>query len=189
LPLVAYCPHSGDAQVLSPGAPGLDASICRLRDVDGYRAAVAGLIRDPELRRTLGDRARRAVDHHHHEPAWLDSLAAVYQAASAIGPRGERPTMDRFEPDTVDMFVRRLYGVDQDGLGAFIDEHVRPLPFANRVAVLRRMLDVNRSFSFELFLPDWCAARLSWRPPYWNAIRRMLAKHDVPRRTDPCAST
>jgi glycosyltransferase involved in cell wall biosynthesis len=190
LPLVAYCPHTGDAQVLSPGAPGLDASICKVSDVDGYAAAVSGLIRDADLRRELGDRARRAIDHHHRGAAWIDSLAGVYRMASVSPPRGERPTRDHFEADTIDLFIRRLYGVERDGLGQFIDQYVRPLPLGKRVAILRRMLRVNRSFSFDLFLPHWCAARLSWRPPYWAAIRKMLAKRDVqPRRTDPCAST
>jgi hypothetical protein len=106
------------------------------------------------------------------------------------GPRGVRPGSDRFQPDTLDVFVSRLYGVTREGLGGFIDQHVRPLPIANRVAILRKMLSINRSFSFDLFLPHWCAARLSWRPPYWSAVRRMLARHEAPPpRTDQCAST
>jgi glycosyltransferase involved in cell wall biosynthesis len=190
LPLVAYCPHTGDARVLSPGAPGLDESIQRRCDPEAYGAAVSALIEGPDLRRQLGERARLAIDHHHRGAAWLDQLAEVYRSASAIAPRGDRPAADRFEPDTIDVYISRLYGVDREGLGQFIDQHVRALPLSARVAVLRRMLRVNRSFSFDLFLPHWCAARLSWRPPYWGSIRKMLAKHDVPpRRPDPCAST
>jgi hypothetical protein len=190
LPLVAYCPHAGDARVLSPGAPGLDDSIYALRDLEGYAAAVSELIRDPGLRLQLGERARRAIDHHHRGSAWLDRLDEVYRAASAVAPRADRPTPDRFEPGALDVVINRLYSVDRDGLGQFIDQHVAPLPLATRVAVLRRMLDVNRSFSFDMFLPRWCASRLSWRPPYWGAIRKMLAKHDPhPHRSEPCEST
>jgi hypothetical protein len=188
LPLVAYCPHTGDAQVLSPGAPGLDDSICACRDLEGYAASISELICDPGLRRQLGERARRAIDHHHRGPAWLDRLGDVYRIASAIAPRWQPPAEDRFEPDMLDVFISRLYGVNQDGLGQFIDQHVAALPLAARVAVLRRMLDVNRSFSFDMFLPRWCASRLSWRPPYWGAIRKMLAKHDPQPRTKPCES-
>jgi hypothetical protein len=189
LPLVAMCPHTGDARVLSPGAPGLDASMCRAHDPVEYAATVGRLLADPALRHELGERARQAIDAHHRGASWLQQLTEVYRAAAATDACPVPGGPDNFEADHVDILVNHLYRVGSDVLGGVIDHHVRPLPITSRVAVLRRMLRVNRAFSFDLFLPVWLAARVSWRPPYWGPIRKMLAKHDPPPRTKPCEST
>ena len=190
LPLVAYCPHSGDAEVLSPGAPGLDASICRNRDSEAYAYTVSKLIQDADYRQTLGDAARRAIDGHHRGTAWRARLSELYATAAATGPRLPVPeTADKCVPDEVDVYISRLYGVNQDEVGGIIDRHVRPLPWSRRVAVLRQMLAVNRSFSFDLFLPAWLAARASWRPPFWRALRRAIARRGRrPHAVTPCVS-
>ena len=190
LPLVAYSPHSGDAEVLSPGAPGLDVSMCRNRDGEAYAYTVSKLIQDPDFRQTLGDTARRAIDGHHRGGAWRGCLADLYTIAAAAGPRlpvAERP--DKCVPDEVDVYISRLYGIDDDEVGGIIDRHVRALPWSRRVAVLRRMLAVNRSFSFDLFLPAWLASRASWRPPYWRTLRRAIARRSPrPHAVAPCVS-
>jgi hypothetical protein len=189
LPLVALCPHAGDARVLSPGAPGLDASMCRSHEVADYATTLGRLIVDPELRHVLGERARQSIDAHHRGASWLRQLAELYR----IGGSGTRPVLggpDDLEAGPVDLLVNHLYRVGDEVIGGVIDQHVRSLPLLSRVAVLRRMLRVNRSFSFDLFLPVWLAARLSWRPPYWAALRRWMARHKSgPERMDPCAST
>ncbi len=177
LPLVAYCPHKGDAEVLSPGAPGLDASICRNRDPEAYAYTVARLIQDPEYRRELGARARLAIDEHHRGTQWKARLTDLYAIAPAraAGARVAE-TPDECVPDEVDVLVSRLYGIDEDTVGSVIDQHVRALPWLQRTAVLRQMLAVTRAFSFDLFLPAWLAARASWRPPFWLALRRAIAR-------------
>ena len=176
LPLAAYCPHKGDAEVLSPGAPGLDASICRNRDLEAYAYTVSRLIDDPEFRRELGDRARRAIDLHHRGTQWTGRLADLYAIAAAGKARNASKAPDACVPEEVDVLVSRLYGVGEDTIGGLIDSHVRALPWARRAAVLRRMLGVNRSFSLELFLPAWLASRASWRPPFWPVLRRTIAR-------------
>jgi hypothetical protein len=176
LPLVAYCPHKGDAEVLSPGAPGLDASMCLNRDLEAYVYTVSRLIEDPEFRRELGECARRAIDTHHRGAHWWSQLCDLYTVAAGSERRPARHTPDRCLPDEVDILVSRLYGVEEESVGALIDSHVRGLSWARRVAVLRRMLALNRSFSFDLFLPVWVASRASWRPPFWPALRRAMAR-------------
>ena len=83
---------------------------------------------------------------------------------------------DTCVPDDVDVFVSRIYGIDEQALGELIDRHVRGLPWLRRIAVLRKMLAVNQAFSFDLFLPTWLASRASWRPPFWPALRRALSR-------------
>jgi glycosyltransferase involved in cell wall biosynthesis len=190
LPLVAYCPHRGDAEVLSPGAPGLDVSICRNRDVEAYTYTVSRLIEDPSYRRELGDAACQEIDRHHRGTAWMARLSDLY--ASAVARSTREPvaeTPDKCLPDAVDVLVSRLYGIDEEAVGGLIDRHVRNLPWLRRIAVLWRMLGVSRSFSFDLFLPAWLASRASWRPPFWRALRQAIARRGAAaRRVTPCVS-
>ena len=184
LPLVAYCPHRGDAEVLSPGAPGLDVSICRNRDPEAYTYTVSRLIEDSAYRHELGNRACQAIDDHHRGAPWAARLADLYAIAAATGAaRGAiAETPDACVPDEVDVLVSRLYGIDEEVVGALIDRHVRGLPWLRRIAVLRQMLRVNRSFSFDLFLPAWLAARASWLPPFWRALRRAISRRGAGRQ-------
>jgi glycosyltransferase involved in cell wall biosynthesis len=177
LPLVAFSPHRGDTEVLSPGAPGLDVSICQNRDPEAYAYTVSRLIEQPAYRRELGDLARHAIDDHHRGARWTSRLADLYAVAVASAARGAvAETEDECLPDEVDVFVSRIYGIDEQALGELIDRHVRGLPWLRRIAVLRRMLTVNRTFSFDLFLPTWLASRASWRPPFWRALRRAISR-------------
>ena len=189
LPLVAFCPHKRDAEVLSPGAPGLDASMCLNRDLEAYVYTVSRLIGDPEFRRELGERARRAIDTHHRGAQWVSQLSDLYTIAAASERRVRRGAHDTCLPDEVDILVSRLYGVEEETIGALIDRHVRSLPWMRRTAVLRRMLGVNRAFSFDLFLPAWVASRASWRPPFWPVLRRAMARRGtVSPRVTSCVS-
>jgi glycosyltransferase involved in cell wall biosynthesis len=194
LPLVAYCPRTGDAQVLCPGAPGLDESVCRLNDVPAYSQTVSRLIADPDLRQTLGDLARRSVEHNHTGAQWLERLEDLYRLASGTTPqairgRSEHREMDDIEVGELDVVLNGLYRIGCEGLGGIIDRHVGPFPFATRVAILRRMLNLNRSFSFDLFFPGRFVTRIPWRPPGWKQARRFLARPVVePHDEGRCAS-
>lgn len=182
LPLVAYCPRTGDAQVLCPGAPGLDESVCRLNDVPAYAQTVSRLIADPDLRQKLGDFARRSVEHNHTGAQWFERLEDLYRLASRTTPlamqgRSEHREVDEIEVGELDVVLNGLYGIGCEGLGAVIDRYVRPFPFATRMAILRRMLNVNRSFSFDMFIPGCLPARIPWRPPGWKMARRLISQH------------
>jgi glycosyltransferase involved in cell wall biosynthesis len=189
LPLVAYGPHKGDAEVLSPGAPGLDASMCLNRDLEAYVYTVSRLVEDPEFRRELGECARRAIDMHHRGTRWSSQVCELYTIAAGSERRPARKSPDTCLPDEVDILVSRLYGVQEETIGGLIDRHVRHLPWARRTAVLRQMLPLNRTFSFDLFLPSWLASRASWRPPFWPVLRRAMARRGViSQRVTSCVS-
>ena len=171
LPLIAFAPRRGDARVLCPGAPGLDEAMCRETEVAAYQRAVERFMADPDLRAEYGERARSAIEHHHMGGEWAAHLAGVYRAASTVTPARVPIVPDRCSVDEVDLVINGLYRSDSDGVGGFIDRYVRPLPFTARVAVLRRLLDVNRSFSFQMFIPGRIPA---WRPPGWKTVRRLI---------------
>jgi len=179
LPVLTYTTHRGDARVFSPTAPGLDESVCALDDVDAFRAAVSAPIVDPGFRRQWGERVQRSVERHHQGAQWAARILEVYEAAAAAAPAQARGGPDHSLADTVDVLINRLYKVDRDGLGQLIDERVRWLPLPGRAAILRKMLRVNRSFSFDLFLPRWLARQLTFRPPYWAAARQWVAGQRV----------
>jgi len=190
LPIISYSTHVGDAEVFSPGAPGLDGSVWRFDTVPAFAEALSRLIVDAGCRREWGARARQSIDRHHQGPQWVARLPAIYAMAASAAPAAGEVTSsaDQCQVDRVDVLINRLYRVDRDGLGGIIDEHVRGLPLAGRVAVLRRLLAVNRSFSFDLFLPNALARGLTVRPPYWGAIRRWLSRPQVAVQGDRCAS-
>jgi hypothetical protein len=171
LPLVAFCPRRGDGRVLCPGAPGLDDSMCRRNDVQGYQETVGRFIVNPDLRRQFGNLARRRIEHHHIGTRWAEHVADVYRAASRVTPAAARREPDRCSVQEVDLMVNGLYRTGSDGIGRVIDQYVRPLPFLTRVAVLRRLFHVNRSFSMQMFVPGRVPA---WRPPGWAALRRVV---------------
>jgi glycosyltransferase involved in cell wall biosynthesis len=53
-----------------------------VQDAEGLRAAVTGLLADPELRRAMGARAREHVERHHAPEAVLTRLHAVLEDAA-----------------------------------------------------------------------------------------------------------
>jgi hypothetical protein len=189
LPLVAYCPHKGDAEVLSPGAPGLDGSICSNRDLEAYAYTVSRLVEDAEFRRELGEGARREIDMHHRGSHWTAQLSSLYTKAATSSAPGASRRADQAVAEQVDVLVSRVYGVDEQTIGGFIDSRVRRLSWLRRTAVLRRMLAINRLFSFDLFLPAWLASRASWRPPFWPVLRRALGRRpSAPSGVTTCVS-
>jgi hypothetical protein len=171
LPLIAFCPRRGDARVLCPGAPGLDETMWRETEVGAYQRAVERFIADVDLRAQYGERARRTIEDHHMGSEWAAHLAGVYRAAATVSRATVPNQPDRCSVEEVDLVINGLYRSDSDGVGGFIDRYVRPLPFTARVAVLRRLLDVNRSFSFQMFIPGRVPA---WRPPGWKTVRRLI---------------
>jgi hypothetical protein len=84
---------------------------------------------------------------------------------------------DQFEAAELDVIVHGLYGLGARGVGGFIDRHVRPLPWLTRVAILRRLLKLNREFCLQMFLPGAPGMRISWRPPGWKKARRWIAQN------------
>ncbi len=175
LPLVAYCPRTGDGRVLGPGAPGLDESMCRLSDLEAYSATVSALIKDLPRCRELGQRARQIIESHHTGAQWVERLEETYKLAGTMRPRSGPLHADECEVDELDVVVGGLYRVGHDGFGGFIDRHVRPFPFFTRLAILRQVLKVNRWFSLDLVLPGHLSTRILWRPPGWTKMRRMIA--------------
>src|SRR4029450_1269949 len=143
------------------------------------RAPSPASLVDPGVRRQWGERVQRSVERHHQGAQWAARILEVYEAAAAAAPAQARGGPDPSLADTVDVLINRLYKVDRDGLGQLIDERVRWLPLPGRAAILRKMLRVNRSFSFDLFLPRWLARQLTVPPPYWAAARQWVAGQRV----------
>jgi glycosyltransferase involved in cell wall biosynthesis len=176
LPLVTLLTSQpGDAEVLGAGAPGIDRTMIRAGNVEEWRAAIAGLIADPRQREQLGEETRAGIRGSHSGQGWLDHLEAMY--ADARGARvvqgPESNSVSR--ADEIDVQLHRFY-TPGTTLGWIIGWHARDMPYLARVDLLRKVLAVDASFSFAMFLPNTLARALArwasgWRQ--WPVVGRL----------------
>jgi glycosyltransferase involved in cell wall biosynthesis len=176
LPLVTLLTSQpGDAEVLGAGAPGIDRTMIRAGNVKEWRAAIAALVADPRHREKLGEETRAGIRGSHSGQGWLDHLEAMY--ADARGARvvqgPESNSVSR--ADEIDVQLHRFY-TPGTTLGWIIGWHARDMPYIARVDLLRKVLAVDASFSFAMFLPNTVARALAkwasgWRQ--WPVIGRL----------------
>jgi len=169
VPLVSYRPYPRECDFLGPGAPGLDATVIRAPSLEAYHQVVSGLIEDPTLRWRIGEETKQQIRHHHSGDGWRRQLQNVYAAISRMPPNEPAPPQGPMEVRTGagDLLLSRLYA-GHAPLGWVIGWYARHLPYGPRVRLLIRMLRLDRSFSFGLFLPEWLNQRLSSRMRGWR---------------------
>jgi glycosyltransferase involved in cell wall biosynthesis len=153
LPLVTYFPYSAEADVLGAGAPGIDATLKRVHDLDEYTAALSALILDPGLRDRLGEQGRQQFIESHAGPGWHRLLDEILEKALRAAPGSlASDRVPRAQPGELDYLLSRLYR-SPNALGAAIDRFAPELPHFQRVQLLLRLQRIDRAFSFGLFLP------------------------------------
>ena len=168
LPLVSYFPHSASSGVLGAGSPGIDEALQRFTDLDAYRNAVTRLIENPEIRLNTGELGKNIIINNHGGPAWDTFLEKLYEKAFAIDRNNSKPHTDFTPPEELDIILNRLYS--HINMTEIIERNVGPLPLQLRIRVLSRLVRVDRSFSFGLFLPYRIAALLRPFLGFWRNI-------------------
>jgi glycosyltransferase involved in cell wall biosynthesis len=155
LPLVTYFPYSDDASVLGAGAPGIDATMKRVHDLEQYTAALSELIADAALRRRLGDEGRHQFAQWHGGDGWQRMLDQVLAKALET-PAGSLACdgAARGTAGELDRLLNQLYR-QESALSAAIYRFVPELGYLERVSLLLELQRIDRSFSFGLFLPRW----------------------------------
>jgi hypothetical protein len=186
IPLVSYFPYSHDSDVIGPGSPGLSGTLIRATTLEAYRGSVSRAIEDEVFRLRTGERTKEHIRHHHGSDGWHHHLETVYraigQSATRVAVPGRR-IGNRSEE--VDVLLNRLYA-GHAALGWVIGWYARRLPYRTRMLFLMRMLRVDRSFSFGMFLPkgfgEYLGRRLKgWRRLPWVA-RWLSARNDQERK-------
>lgn len=167
LPSIAFCPYLADARVLSSGAPGLDGVLLRMSCRDDYTRMLSRLIEDEPYRLELGRTTKEKIVKNHCLPGWRRFLEDIYVRGTHASRKGFENVINKSEITELDTLIMHLYE-SQQSLGGSIDLNVCSLQWADRVRVLSRIAEFDRSFSFSLFLPNHlqklaCGRVASWR--------------------------
>lgn len=170
LPLVSYFPYSQETDVLGAGAPGFDRTLLRMRSMRDYEEIISRLIEDREYRVQIGERTKREVVRMHSGEGWNHYLQELYRIITVTPSRSVAWNgSDRDRSGELDLVLNRFYSANAP-LGWVIGLYARHLPYGLRLQLLGRMLKVNRSFSFSMFLPKWLEKRLGGRIRGWRQL-------------------
>jgi hypothetical protein len=173
VPLVSYFPYSSDSDVIGPGSPGLDDSLIRATDFEEYEGALARLIGSQDARIMIGEYTRDRIRRLHSGDEWRAQLDRVYQTISQfdLNAAAAAASVPR-RPGETDLLLTRLYA-GQAPLGWVIGWYGRHLPYHIRVRLLLRMMRIDRSFSFGMFLPHWLSHRVARWLKGWRRLPGM----------------
>ena len=170
VPLVCCCRFPAEADVMHPGAPGLDGTVVRTTGADAYVDEVSALIVDDTHRRAVAARIETSLTAAHCGEGWQGYLEAMYAAvrpgASAI--TCAVPDADHDSPLTVAL---RELGLGFS-LAGIVERHLAEQPAAIRVPVLRRLRRLDASCSRSLFLPPSMRSLVRQRTPVEVRARR-----------------
>ena len=130
---------------------------------------ISRLIEDLEFRQQMGESTRRNVLEVHNGYVWDRHLQTLYAKAFSTHSKISSLTMSTNYEHTgeLDVLLNRLY--PHFSLTGAIEQYVKPLPLWLRFRILSKMLKIDRTFSFSLFLPDWLAVRVN---PYMRGWRK-----------------
>ncbi len=168
LPLVSYFPHSPGSEVLGAGSPAIDEVVQKFTNLEAYVDAISRLIADPAYRLRTGELCRESIIDFHDGPAWDKCLENIYEKAFTVSRNNSKPLPDLTPSGELDAVLNRLYR--HFNLGGIIDRNAGHLPLLLRIRVLLRLMKINRSFSFGLFLPDCLTAVLG---PFMKGWRHL----------------
>jgi len=173
IPLVSYFPYSSDSDVLGPGSPGLDGTLIRATDLVEYEESVSRLIESGKARLALGRKTRHCIRQLHSGEAWQSQVDRVYRAVAQMALDGAAVSAGvPRRPGETDHLLMRLYA-GQAPLGRVIGWYGRHLPYHIRVRLLRKMMCLDRTFSFSMFLPGWLNQRVASRLKGWRRLPGM----------------
>ena len=178
VPLVSLFGYSPDAAVLGAGTPALDRVLHVVHNADDYAATVGRLIESTADREEAGERTRQTIEHFHYGPGWQQHLEDTFVrlATAETTPATGAPVEER--TTELDELLSRIFRGSAP-IGVAIERRVRELPYFERLSLLRRLMAVDKSFGFGVFLPQPVEKILS---PYlggWRThplAKRLLAR-------------
>jgi glycosyltransferase involved in cell wall biosynthesis len=169
LPLVSYFPYSKEAEVLGAGAPGLESTLLRVRSLEDWEKTISRLIEDKEFRAQIGEKTKQEIVSMHSGGGWNRCLEELYHKIAVTPLTAAWDGLDQNCAGELDLLLNRFYSRHVP-LGWVIGWYARDLPYSIRLQLLVKMLKVNRSFSFSMFLPNWLGKRLGERMRGWRHL-------------------
>ncbi len=131
VPLVSRYPYdSDDCGVLGSDMPGLADNLIRVKDLEEYTQVLAKLVKDQELRLSLGETTRSKIAANHWGENWQQILESVYHQAVMVSRQTAFPDgvteMSLGEPDVF------LPSVNRTEICTVIHWHLSLMPLRQR---------------------------------------------------------
>lgn len=170
LPLVSYFPYSKESAVMGPGAPGLDSTLVVVKNLEDYESTISRLIGDADLREEIGEQTKNGISFMHIREGWSQALEGVYRATCLkTCTDATSEGSDESCSGELDLLLNRYYS-RHFPLGWIIGWYARHLPYGLRLRLLTKMLKINRSFVFSMFLPKWVQRWVGGRFRHWRDL-------------------
>ena len=110
LPIISRHPFGDECEVMGADTPGLDASIQRAPNSERLQHLLQALIDDVEMRRSIGDKTRRAIEAANMGEGWKAALRQIYQKALTSSVRGSPIAAGVERLSDLDFFIPFAYG-------------------------------------------------------------------------------
>jgi glycosyltransferase involved in cell wall biosynthesis len=160
VPLVSRYPYPSDAcAIFGADIPGLTGNLIQARNLDEYTEVLSNLVKNNDLRQSLGAATRKQIIDIHTQSNWKRFLQEVYIRADTI-PRitVSSNSTDQMFIDEPDVFLPFLYKLGDSEKGNRIHrEYLRIMPFNQRFS---NWLILAQKYGFyknppHLLLPEW----------------------------------
>ncbi|MBW4636965.1 MAG: glycosyltransferase [Gloeocapsa sp. UFS-A4-WI-NPMV-4B04] len=167
IPLVTRFPYSDTCGILGADAPGLADNLVSVRDLEEYTAVLSRLVKDGQLRLSLGEITRKKITEIHTSSNLQRSLEDLYSHALMATRLIESldPIDQQFlgEPDVLLPHIfRHAFTHEQVDLNDIIQARVSLMPFEQRLRFWIRLLkkrDLGKRGRLSVLFP-WLSLRL-----------------------------
>jgi glycosyltransferase involved in cell wall biosynthesis len=163
LPLVTRYPYSDACGIFGADMPGLTGNLIRVRDIEEYTAILSRLVEDEEFRLSVGEATRKKIVETHWGNNWQRFLEDVYVSAANI-PKvtALSDPIDRMFLGEPDVFLQRIYSIDDFSLDDLIESNIAIMPLGQRLHHWFRLVkkhgfhnSFGRFSRFGLLVPEW----------------------------------
>lgn len=170
LPLVSYFPFAEETAVLGAGAPGLEPDILRVKTPEEYEKTLSFLIENRESRLRIGENTKQSIEKVHGLKAWNYNLQGLYRRIEGLEvSENVWQLSEQTHVGEIDYMLNKLYSTHFP-FGSIVSLYAHDLPYADRIKFISKMLTIDKTFSFCLFLPNRIGDFLSGHLKGWRSL-------------------
>jgi Glycosyl transferases group 1 len=161
-PVVTFRGHPDDCLVLGADTRGLDEHMLCPASAEAFEHELGRLIAQPDLRRELGERTRRAILDSHSGAGWQASVTGLYERAVLLNSAPQPGHAER-RAGRLDVLVDHV--MEQTGFGQGVPGAVRAnlglLPPRERIDAWRELVSAGAAPERGQVVPDWLRGPLA----------------------------
>ncbi len=171
LPLLTRFPFGRGCEIMGADSVGIDETLVRAQNLDGFRTAIARLADDSGLRAQVGEATRAGIESTNHGTGWRRSLYDVYDQAFALSRRARVISGDDAPCfSDVDVLLPFVFGTPAPSTPTERRANARELGLKTLPPVARARAWAGMSWRREFRFRD---ASKAWRylVPEWMTVR------------------